>query len=340
MLVWGITDGTAGTVAQVKALAAALGYMPVMKTVHVKRPFVWLPNAAYNGALQKLLPQAISSHDTLAAPWPEIIISCGRRGALAALAIKKDVERVRCGDVEKNKSPHPHIPTSPRLIHIHDPQMNAKHFDVIIAMQHDKIEAPNVIKVKLALHAITPALLAEAKEKFSKRFSGYAKPYVAMLLGGSTNKYTLTKSRMSQVISSLQRLAGAAPGSLLITTSRRTGYENLQALLIAFPRMRDAKAYVYDGVGDNPYLGMLALAEHIVVTNDSVNMMSEAVATGKPVYILRLPGHTDTKPARFAEMLITEGFARALEGKLETWNYPLSDEMKKISETIKPLLAA
>lgn len=321
MLVWGVTDGSAGTVAQVKALAAVLGYTPVMKTVQVKKPYVWLPNTAYDGICKKILPRAIDPHDSLSAPWPDVIISCGRRGALAALAIKQMAEKIR-------------------LVHIHDPQMSARHFDAIIAMQHDKIVAPNVIKTRFALHNITPGILAEAKEKFTKRFSGHAKPYVAVLLGGSTNKYKLTKTRMADIIAALQRLAGSVPGSLLVTASRRTGYDNLQALLAVFPRMRDSKVYVYDGVGDNPYLGMLALAEYIVVSNDSVNMMSEAVATGKPVYILRLPGHQDTKPARFAEMLITEGFARVLEGRLEMWNYPASDEMKKISEAVRPLLAA
>ncbi len=343
MNVWGITDGSAGTVAQVKALAAVLGYTPVLKTVQIKKPYVWLPNGAYNGALQKILPRAIETHDALGAPWPEIIISCGRRGALAALAVKHMASqlgiRYQLSGVRTSIDPTPdtcHLHSGAlRLIHIHDPQMDARHFDAIVAMEHDKIVAPNVIKVKFALHTITPALLAEAKEKFTKRFAGYAKPYVAVLLGGSTNKYTLTKSRMAEVIAALQRLAGVAPGSLLVTVSRRTGHANVQALLKVFPRIRDSKVYIYDGIGDNPYHGMLALAEHIVVTNDSVNMMSEAMATGKPVYILRLPGHTDSKPARFAEKVISEGFARAWDGRLEKWDYPASDEMRRVAEELK-----
>lgn len=322
MICWGVTDGSAGTMAQVKALAEALRYTPVMKRIAIKPPFIWLPNALYGGSLRKWLPGAMTSYDIIGEPWPDVIISCGRRGALAALGLKM---RMHGKPV--------------KLIHIHDPQMAAKHFDLIVAMQHDeRINAPNVIKTSFALHNITPELMASSQEKFAKRFTGYSAPYVAVLLGGSTNKYKLKKKHMAKVIERLQTLHNATTGSLLITVSRRTGHKNLQALLKVFPRIRESRSYIYDGIGDNPYLGMLALAEYIVVTNDSVNMMSEAIATGKPVHILRLPGHKNTKPARFAEKLIADGIARPFEGKLESWTYQAEQEMKALADSIRERL--
>ena len=89
----------------------------------------------------------------------------------------------------------------------------------------------------------------------------------------------------------------------------------------------------------NPYMGMLALADYVIVTNDSVNMMSEAAATGKPVYIMSLPGHSGTKQARFADGLIHDGIARPLAGKLESWHYEVSDEMEKLAAEVKRRLA-
>jgi mitochondrial fission protein ELM1 len=324
---WCVTDGSAGTVAQVKALAAALGYTPAMKTVKIAAPFIWLPNTAYDSALQYALPKAMHTYDALEAPWPELIISCGRRGALAALGIKHMLTR----KTKEHKV---------KLVHIHDPQMSAKHFNLIIAMQHDAIEGKNVIKTPFALHQINDHALSAAKERFTRRFSLYTTPFTAVLLGGGTNKYNLNTSRMAELIGSLRRVMDANPGSLLVTPSRRTGHDNIKALVNAFPRMRDSRVYVYDGISENPYLGILALSDHIIVTNDSVNMMSEAVATGKPVHILRLPGHINTKPARFAEKLISEGFARPLEGgKLESWQYTAGDEMQVLSEQIKRQLA-
>lgn len=323
MTVWGITDGTAGATMQVKALAKALGVEPVMKKVLIRKPYIWLPNACYSGALQKRLPRFIDAYksDALTPPWPETVISCGRRGALAALSLKAQGAPAR-------------------LIHIHDPQMKAENFDVVVAMEHDRIEGENVIKTKSALHAITPETLAAAATQFTKRFAPYPKPYAAVLLGGSTNKYTLKEEGMREIIRALQQLSNTIAGSLLITVSRRTGSENLKLLLDAFPRSRDSRIYIYDGIGENPYLGMLALAEHIVVTNDSVNMMSEAAATGKPVYILKFPGHENTKPARFAEKLIESGIARLLGGTLEKWSYAAGDDTVRVAENIKRLLAA
>lgn len=321
MLCWGVTDGSAGTMAQVKALAEALGLEPIMKTVRIKKPYVMLPNVFYNGRLQRLLPGVIHHHsDVLAPPWPNVIISCGRRGALAALAAKRLASSAHA---------------APRLMHIHDPQMEPKHFDLVVAMEHDKVTGDNVIKTKSALHGITPKLLEDSASKFAKRFTLYSKPYVAVMLGGSTNKYTLGKAGMRSVIMALQQMLSALSGSALITTSRRTGEDNLRLLLAAFPRSRESKIYVYDGIGENPYLGMLALADHIVVTNDSVNMMSEAAATGKPLYILKLPGHQNTKPARFAERLIKEGIARPLEGKLENWDYKMENEMERVAAEVR-----
>lgn len=318
---WGVTDGSAGTMAQVKALAEALGLKPVMKRVKIKPYYAWLPNAFYNGKAWRRLKNAPGHFsDDLSPPWPEIVISCGRRGALAALALKARG-------------------ASARLVHIHDPQMKPKHFDLIVAMAHDKAAGDNVIKTHFAMHNITKELLADAAKKFAKRFSLYPKPYVALLFGGSTNKYTLKEKRMHDVITELQRLVNNISGSLLMTTSRRTGGDNLRLLLDAFPRARESRTYIYDGIGENPYLGMLALADHIVVTDDSVNMMSEAVATGKPVYILKLPGHENTKPARFAEKLIKEGIARPLESKLESWSYTAENETAKVAAEIRRRLA-
>lgn len=216
--------------------------------------------------------------------------------------------------------------------------MEAKHFDLIVAMEHDAITGDNVIKTPFALHAITKEKLAEAEKQFAKRFSLYPKPYVAVLLGGSTNKYKLNAKAMASITKSLQQLTNTMQGSLLITPSRRTGDANTKQLLAAFPRARDSRVYVYDGVGDNPYLGMLAMANTIIVTNDSVNMMSEAAATGKPLYILPLPGHKDTKPARFAEKLVSSGVARLLSDKLESWSYPASGNMEQLAKDVKQRL--
>jgi uncharacterized protein len=283
---WGITDGSAGMVAQVRALADALGVDITHYAIALRRRYRWVPNALF-----PLVGRLVLSHMVRGAQYdlqtpPDMVISCGRKGALVAAALKQRFPAVK-------------------VLHIQDPLMSARYFDLVVAMQHDRITAPNVLKAKFALHRISPAVLAQAEAQFAPRFAAYDRPRAAVLLGGSTNKYTLTPEAFSEVLNVLD--AVRVSHSLLITPSRRTGAENLARLEVHF--RGDSGVYCYDFISDNPYLGLLACADLLVVTNDSVNMMSEAYATGKPLIIIPLAKHVDTKPARFAQMLVDSGTA-------------------------------
>ncbi len=307
MSCWGITDGSAGMVAQVRALALAMGLELEMKVIALKKPWAWLPNIFYDGFLLKLvLPCALRDSLELSRGGGMTIISCGRKAALVAAAIKQSAPDVK-------------------VVHIQDPQMSPRHFDAVVAMEHDKISGGNVIKTRFALHSINKEVLEKAREQFAPQFASYPRPLVAVLIGGSTNKYNLTKARMTALIANLRGRLALINGSLLITTSRRTGEENIAALKSAFAGNKNV--YIYDGNGENPYMGLLACADEIMVTNDSVNMMSEAFATGKKVTIINLKGHKNTKPARFAEMLKN---SPPMKG----------DEMEKLAGKVREFLAA
>jgi len=315
MIVWGITSGGAGMVAQVRALAATLGVEPEMKKTQLRAPFVYLPNRAFTGPLASLVVPLLEA--PLSPLWPQLVISCGRRAAAVALGIQARAPQTR-------------------FIHIQDPHIDSRHFDLVVAMAHDRITGPNVIKTRFALHAITSARLDEARQYFAPQFDDFPSPRVAVLLGGSTNKYRLRPPAMQEMILKLQQLLHYSGASLLITPSRRTGAENVALLKQAFAS--DERVYIYDGREENPYMGMLALADAIIVTDDSVNMMSEAHATGKPLYLLPMPGHADTKPARFAQKLLQDGIAREIGKTLERWDYPRSDEMAQLAEKIKAFI--
>jgi mitochondrial fission protein ELM1 len=312
---WGLAVST-GTQAQVKALASALGVTAEIKAANTNALLGWLPNACFVPLQSLVIPYAMSpASEKLSPPWPELVISCGRRAAQVALGIE-----AKAGAATK-------------FIHIQDPYIAPENFDLVVAMEHDKISGTNVIKTHFALHALTPDVLQNAAGHFAARFLKYPKPYVAVLLGGSTNKYTLSKAGMMEVILSLKRLLDGTDASLLITPSRRTGEENIALLTKAF--LGNPRVYIYNFSDENPYLGLLALADVIIVTNDSVNMMSEAHATEKPLYILPLSGHANTKPAQFAEKLLLDGIARAVGTKLESWSYAADNEMANIGTEIK-----
>ncbi|MDX1975588.1 MAG: mitochondrial fission ELM1 family protein [Rickettsiales bacterium] len=321
---WGITGGSAGMAAQALAMADMLGLSMQMKNIQIRKPWVWLPNYCYTKGLDRLvMPYAIErGSESLDAPWPDLVISCGRRGAIAALGLKAHLRHKGWKQT--------------RFIHIQDPHIDPRYFDLVVAMEHDKITGPNVLKTRFALHRITAHSLAAAEVRFSTWFSDYPRPQLAVLIGGSTNKYTLTQERMRVVIDELQRIVYKTPCSLLITPSRRTGADNIALLHQMFDP--EPRVYIYDFDGENPYMGMLALADGVMVTNDSVNMMTDAHATGKPLYLLNLPDHHNTKPSRFAQKLLDDGIARIFENQLEFWQYRTNNEMDKLAADIKRVM--
>jgi mitochondrial fission protein ELM1 len=103
----------------------------------------------------------------------------------------------------------------------------------------------------------------------------------------------------------------------VVTPSRRTGEAGLTVLR---ERLAELPVAIWDGAGDNPYYAYLAIADALLVTADSVSMVSEAAATGKPVHILGLDGG-DAKFARFHETMRKAGITRPFTGQIECWSY-------------------
>ncbi len=326
MHAWGITDGSAGMKAQIDALAHALDIPCEHKTIALKPMFSWQPNALWAFRHRNIIVDYAldkSRSDSLGGTLPDLVISCGRKASLIAMGMRQNM-------LDRNEH-------STQFINIQDPRCPARYFDLVIAMAHDKITGENVLKTLFALHAITPEKLSKAQEYFTARFASFPKPYISVLLGGSTNKYKLSLHAMKELIAQLEGVLSQTHGSLLLTPSLRTGKENIHLLNEYFKNNK--RVYIYDGKDENPYIGLLALANTIIATNDSVNMMSEAHATGKPFYILPLPGHKNTKPARFADALIKTDIARPLGNKLENWEYTKSNHMEELATVIKQRLA-
>lgn len=98
-----------------------------------------------------------------------------------------------------------------------------------------------------------------------------------------------------------------------------------------------ANLYFWDGNGDNPYQGMLAWADALLVTEDSVSMLSEAVSTGKPVYIIKMEGGSE-RFQRFYDYLFDNNYARPFEGKIEHWTYLPPNDLKQAAHKVKGLL--
>jgi mitochondrial fission protein ELM1 len=198
----------------------------------------------------------------LTAPWPKLVISAGRRNELVALWIKR-------------RSP------STRVVHIGRPWCNPQRFDLIIATTQYQLEGfSNVLVNDLPLHKIDPPTLAAARIRWQSTFGLLAQPRTLLLLGGNSGGYVLDGTQATRMAKALERFSD---GSLVISSSRRTPKAFLDTLL-AHIRTPDL-IYRWGEEGDNPYLGLLAWADRIVVTEDSASMTAEAIAAGAQVFI-------------------------------------------------------
>lgn len=298
--IWALTTGEAGMISQAAGLAAAIGPDWCLKTIGLRRPWRWVPGHRCPMALHGLTPGS----DAVRPPWPRLVISCGRRSVPVALAIRKAAEG------------------RTRAVHIQDPRVPLDRFDLVIVPRHDAVTGANVWPSRGALHRITPADLTAAADRFGPRLASLPRPLVAVLIGGTSKAYRMTGDDARRIANQLRTMAHRTGAGLAVTLSRRTGAANAVILRQA---LADLPGFVWAGEGENPYLGMLALADHIVVTADSASMVSEAASTGRPVHILGLTGG-NARFERFHGRLAEDGVTRPFDPTLPTWTYrPLSD---------------
>jgi hypothetical protein len=168
------------------------------------------------------------------------------------------------------------------------------------------------------------------------RLNDLPAPRIAVLVGGNNKYFQLTPVVARDLAGRLRRTVLDSGGSLMLTTSRRTGKE---AEAILRDQLSDLPSVIWTGEGENPYLGFLALADHIVTTCDSVSMASEACATGKPVYVFDLPGGS-AKFERFHRIMRDAGYTRPFTGALQDgWGKRLDDMSAAAHEVLRRMNA-
>jgi mitochondrial fission protein ELM1 len=128
------------------------------------------------------------------------------------------------------------------------------------------------------------------------------------------------------------KLAAALGGSVLATTSRRTGAEATEALGAGLGRSLHL-LYRWGEPGANPYLGYLATADAIVVTSDSIAMISEACATAAPVFVA-LPELAGIRHRRLIAALVKAGQVRPLGRDLTGWKREPLDEAARVAREV------
>ncbi len=303
---WIVTEGMAGTENQCLGVAEALGVMPEIKRINLRQP--WKSLSPYLG----LESDCSFTGDPLNPPWPDLLLASGRKAIAAARYIKK-ASAGKCF-----------------VVQIQDPRISCAGFDLVAVPAHDPSRGSNVIVTSAAPNRIKTEHLEDAKKEFAPLLSPLPQPRVAVLIGGNSKAYKMTRAITEELADSLKNLAAQGYG-LMVTSSRRTGEENESTLKNA---LSHENVYYWDGNGDNPYFGFLAWANFILVTADSTSMISEAATTGKPVYMIPLEGGTKRFDL-FHDNLLQKGTIRRFEGKLNEYDYMPLDDAGMIAAEIK-----
>jgi mitochondrial fission protein ELM1 len=308
-ITWILTDGKKGTENQCIGLASLLGLNPIIKKITPKFPWSILPAHLWFSPLKGVT--GLEGEEK----WPDILIAASR----SAAPVAKEIRRQSNGRTF--------------TIFLQNPYISPKNFDVVIAPQHDQLNHPNVISTLCPFHCVTPQALTTAYAHYNGLLGNLSSKKIAVLLGGKTRHYQMTPAIMEMYGIQLRNIAKRQPMGYMVTASRRTDEKCFEAFKQG---LGSAPRFIWDGMGDNPYMGFLAHADIIIVTADSVSMISEAVSTGKPVYLLKLKGHSKKLDA-FHQSLLDKGCIRFFNGKLEQWTYTLPHNTDHIINTLKTL---
>jgi uncharacterized protein len=263
---WVMMGHKAGDNSQILALAEGLGWPFEVKQL-VYRPTELLTNLL---APLTLLGIVREKSSPLVPPWPDLIISAGRRNEPPCRWIQA------------------HADKRVRLVHVGRPWARIENFDLVVTTPQYRLpRRPNVLHNTAPLQRVADQRLRDAASVWAPRLAHLPRPYVAVMVGGNAGPYVLDREAATLLGRAASAFATARGGSLLISASARTPKHAIPALEAALDCPAEVFRWTREAT-ENPYLGYLALADSIIVTCESMSMLTEACATLKPVYMFDL----------------------------------------------------
>lgn len=264
--VWLLVGDKVGDNTQVDAIVEALGWDCERKRLHFKKRY----DKRRPACRPSLHHVDLGCSDAIEPPWPDLILTIGRRPAMAALWIRK-----QSGSRTK-------------LVIVGRPHRQLQQFDLIITSALFNLpDHPNVLKLDLPLMRYSAAHITAAVDEWKERLHDLKRPLTAVLVGGPEDPFRFDARTARHLLDQASNLPGGN-GSLVIVASRRTPQDIVKALSVNLP----PNALLYRWTSDrhlNPYAALLGLADRFIVSGDSISMMVEVARLGKPLAIAPLP---------------------------------------------------
>ena len=303
-----LTEGLHGMISQVEGLAKALDLEYFHEKVELNSPWNLIPPSLT--PKKKFVFKNKIKHEY------DIIISCGRKSVVPSIVLKNNSNKKVIN------------------IHIQDPKISLKNFDIVVAPDHDSLAGPNVLISKGAIHYLTLDEIYKAQDYLAEKLEKQ-KDVITLILGGPTKYYNYDNESLIRIFSKINKQILEKNMQLIVIPSNRTPEKIIQFAKEYFNKNR----IILDKVDKRAYLSGLALAKYIIVTCDSSSMISEAALTGKPVYVAMIPAiRNDKRFKKFRDLLESMNIIRKLEDDLDTWSYEKLDETNRIAQQIKEKL--
>jgi hypothetical protein len=250
-LVWLLMGTRAGDNNQLLALAGALGWPFLEKRI------------AYNELRRipffrkGLTIVAEQSRRLIAPPWPDLIVGVG----YGSVPVARYIREQSAGRA--------------RLVHIGNPREKLDDFDLqITTPQYAREVTPNMLELMFPIG--NPARAARATEAELDWLRDFPRPRRFVAVGGPARFWELDHGALFRAIAAFREKTTG--GSLIAAVSARTrrGTRQLLEELLTGPGEAVVERFPRFGT-------LLAHADEVYVTGDSVSMLSEAILSGKPV---------------------------------------------------------
>lgn len=310
--IWAVSDGRAGNARQADALARAIAGDAAVRSVLLapRAPWRW---AAPRGLPCSHLAFGTAFASVMASP-PGLVVGCGRQAALATRLLRA---------------------RGAKTVQILDPRIDPTHWDLVVVPEHDTLRGDNVVTTLGGLHPVDDAWLARARADFPGPGTRPG-PRTALLLGGHSRHARFDVAQFARLANLLDGVLAREGGSVMATTSRRSSDALRQAL---GERYGGAPHVAWRGPEDgiNPYPGLLAWADRIVCSADSVNMVTEACATHAPVFVFE-PDAVQGGPRRFLDALLAQGRIRAMDADMAPFDAAPLRETARVAAEVRARL--
>lgn len=302
-----LTEGMHGMISQVEGMAKALKTEYSHKIVRLNFPWNLVP-PKLSPISQIILKDKIYLTEIES---PDLVISCGRKSVIPSILLKK-----------KN----PKIFT----IHVQDPKVRFKNFDAIVAPEHDGLKGDNIYTSKGAIHYLTESEIIKSKTYLHDKIK--SDKIVSLILGGPNKYYKFNKDQLIKIFNKIKSDFVSKGYKIIVIPSMRTPKESID---IAAKEMGEC-GYVVKKVDKQAYLSAYALADYIVVTCDSISMISEAATSGKPIFLAHMKEKRNNyRFKKFFEQFKKMGIVRDLGEEIETWSYNKHNEAQRIAFELK-----